>query len=66
MKQYMDLEAIKALFSFNQSQFFSQSHDDGDKSQIEKDRHVMLKVFLSQICLSKPCDTLASFQQRIL
>jgi len=62
----MDLEAIHAIFSFNQSQFFSQSHDDGDKSQNEQDRHVKLKLFLSQTCLSKPCNTLASFQQRIL
>lgn len=66
MKQYMDLEAIQAIFSFNQSQFFSQSHDDGDKSQNEQDKQAMLKMFLSQICLSKPCDTLASFQQRSL
>ena len=62
MKQCMDLEAI---FSFNQSQFFSQSHDDRDKSQNKQDRHVKLKMFLTQISLSKACDTKASFQQRI-
>jgi hypothetical protein len=50
----MDLEAIQTIFSSNQSQFVSQSHDDGDKIQNEQHRHVMLKMFLSQVCLSKP------------
>jgi hypothetical protein len=66
MEQYVDLEATKAIFSFNQSQFLSQPHDDSDKNQNKQDRHLILNMFLSQTFLNKPCDTLASFQQRIL
>jgi hypothetical protein len=41
----MHLKAIQAIFSFNRSQFFSQSHDDSDKSQNEQEKHMMLQFF---------------------